>query len=664
MDEKTPQSDRTSNAPTGRTTLMVVVTLLAFLFFFEASRELLGATYNMNLATMSLNISVVSIFAFLSPFVYLLGLGRLGKRTLVVSSGIILAVSRVVMGVNPAVTVYLCATVIAVVSFGIFVPPLVAQFRQYAMNASAPVTFVCAVTIAAGADLVFRALGDTFDITVYGVTAHRLTALVVLLPLVVLFVVSLLFWYKTPRINPPEKDTSVPCRALFGVGLGTLFFLYIALLGYPNNVARWVDGSYRLAALLFSIALGGCVVALYSRIQTWLTSDKSLIAGSILTLLAFVVLVYVPVPVLAIVLSAAALFFFPVLLHNTVRYLMRPGVTVKQIAAFMAAAAFVLVILVLLFAFSLTWAFVPGMGFLRDQVGTIIMVAVFLSLLGTFAVRYRSSRSPGSFTPMKSLAAVLGILVIVGTCSSVFIYQSHPAPQSEDRLIVMTYNIHQGFNTEGKINPWELLEPISRVNPDILALQESDMNRISSTNVDIVQWLAHKLNMYIYFGPETSQQIYGVAILSKFPLHHTETYYLTSIEDQRVLVRADIQWKGQPLSIYAVHAGLSEEDRTAQTAEIRDILVQNANRKILMGDLNSLPTSKQIIQLVVMLNDAWTSSGYTPMDPLGWTSSSLEPEKRIDYILVSKEFTVRHCEVIRGVYGSDHLPVWAEIEIA
>ena len=664
MDKKSSQPDIPSNTPTGRTTLFVVViTVLAFLFFFETSRELLGATYNMNLATMSINISVVSIFAFLAPFVYLLGLGRLGTRVLALSSGIILAVSRVVMGVNPAVTVYLCVAVIAVISFGIFVPALVAQFRQYSAT-SAPVTFVCAVAIAAGADLVFRALGDTFDITVYGVTAHRVTALVLVLPLAVIFVAALLLWYRAPTEPTETHESAPPCRALFGVGLGTLFFLYCALLGYPNNVARWVDGSYTLAVLLFGIALGGFVLALLTSIRTWLTSDKGLITGSGLTLLAFVVLAYFPVPALAIVLSAAALFFFPVLVHNIVCYLMRPGVTVKQIAAFMTTAAVVLAVLVLLFAFTLTWAFVPGMGFLRDQAGTIIMAAVLLSLLGTFAVRYRSSRSPSSPIPVRNLAAVCGVLVIIGTCSSVFIYQSHPAPDGEDHLTVMTYNIHQGYNTAGKINPWEILEPITRVNPDILALQESDMNRLTSTNVDIVQWLAHNLDMYIYFGPETSQQIYGVAILSKFPLHYTETYYLASIEDQRVLVRADIQWKGEPLSIYAVHAGLSEEDRTNQTAEIRDILLQNANRKVLMGDLNSLPTSKQIIHLVVMLNDAWTSSGCPPMDPLGCTSSSLEPQKRIDYILVSEEFAVRHCEVIRGVYGSDHLPVWAEIEIA
>jgi endonuclease/exonuclease/phosphatase family metal-dependent hydrolase len=258
------------------------------------------------------------------------------------------------------------------------------------------------------------------------------------------------------------------------------------------------------------------------------------------------------------------------------------------------------------------------------------------------------------------LTVVLGVIILVGTWSGAAIYQSHPSPE-DTHLVVMTYNIQQGFNAAGKISPWELLEPISRINPDILALQESDTDRISSTNVDIVQWLAHKLNMYMYFGPETRQQTFGVAVLSRIPLYNTETYYLTSRGEQVVLVRADIQWKDQPISLYVIHLGETEEDRTAQTTEILEIISKNPNPKILMGDFNSLPDSPQMNAFTEVFDDAWTDSGHPSRDPLGTTSSALEPEKRIDYILVSPAFAVASCEVIREVYGSDHLPVWAEL---
>ena len=646
-----------------------VLIALAFLFFFEAARELVGATYNMNLATMSINSSVVAIFAFFSPIIYLCGLRRVHPHILVGGGGIVLALSRAGMALNPAAVVYLLFAVVAVVSFGIFFPAVIAQFRaQEGFSSNTLAVLTCAVIGGAGIDFVFRALGDTFDIAVYGVTANRLTALIVVLPLVLGFLAVLVWWCRASINTHTGQSNDEPekgFRALFGFSLGAVGLLYLLFLGYPNIIARWVNGSYSLAAVLMGAALGGILLLAAMQKLYWLASDRGLIVGSSITVLAFVVLVYFPVPVLSIVLVFLALVFLPALLGNTLAYLMQPGITVRQIAAFMTVAAGVLVLFLFLSVFSLTWAFVPGVGFLRDQMGTIAMVVVLLALLGTAAIRYSASGElfTGSSIAKPRILAVLGVVIIVATASGVFIYQSHPAAEAGEELIVMTYNIHQGYNTEGKINPWELLEPIRSANPHIIALQESDMNRISSTNVDIVQWLAHKLDMYVYFGPETKHQIYGVAILSKYPITFTETYYITSIEDQRVLVRADIQFEGRPLSIYAVHMGLSEEDRTTQAAEIVDIISENANCILLMGDLNSVPGSPQIAAFTAVLRDAWTSAGNSPMDPLGYTSDSLDPQKRIDYILVSPELASRvtHCQVIRGAHGSDHLPVWAEI---
>jgi endonuclease/exonuclease/phosphatase family metal-dependent hydrolase len=642
-----------------KSTLQVIITSLAFLFFFEATRELIGATYNMNLATMSINSSVVAIFAFFSPILYFFGLSKINGYTLVLASGIVLAGCRLAMGLDLAISMYLLCTVAAVMSFGVLLPALIVTFRNSRDTAGALSGIVGAVAVSAGVDCVFRALGDTFDISVYGVTASRLTSFVVVLPLVLLLVICLVLWYRASDVTPQRTELNPKkVRSTFGYGAGILFFLFITFLMYPNDVACWTGGSYPLTAVLFACALGAFLVAWTTKVRNWLASGIGLLISGIIIVFAFAALVYVPVPLLAIVLAALAVFFAPVQVHGIIHYLI-PADT-KKVASFLVVAAGTLIVLLLFSVFTLTYSYVPGMGFLRGQMGTIFMVAALLLLLSNAAIRGKSPIQ--GVPPPRRILAVLGVLIIVGTSAGVFMYQSNPVPPGEE-LAVMTYNIHQGYNTEGKINPWEILGPIQQVNPDILALQESDMNRLSGTNVDIVQWLAHKLDMYVYFGPKTCHQIYGVAILSKFPLHNTETYFLTSIEDQRVLVRGDIQWNGQPLSVYAVHMGLSEEDRTTQTAEILEILSENANVKILMGDLNSLPGSEQIKAFTAVLSDAWVSSGHSPTDPAGYTFDSLEPHRRIDYILVSKEVAhrIKTCTVIRSVHGSDHMPVWAEI---
>jgi endonuclease/exonuclease/phosphatase family metal-dependent hydrolase len=655
------------------TGFMFSVVVIAFLFFFEVTREFIGVAYNMNLATMSINMSVLSIFAFFSPVLYLLGLARFDLRLLFLGSGIVFALCRVAMAITVPVAVYLLLTVLSIVSFGIFLPALILKFRQQYPTIGIPSLQVAvAVTAAAGVDLVFRVLGNTFDVSIYGITAQRLGALVVVIPAAILFLISLVMWHcAAENSQPSDEEKSQPkssaskFRSLLGCGIGAMFFLYSGFLAYPNSIARWVEGSYSLTAVLFGAVLGGFVlVSLLSKPAKWLVSKTGLTIGSFVILIALIIYAFVNIPSLVIVLIALAVFFLPVLLVGVLDYLLQPHVNIRQIASFFTVAAAALVPLLLLSVFTLTWAFVPGMGFLRDQMGTLLVVALILLLLGTAGFRYRASEISRKEAVLKNriLIAIFGVLVITGTSAGVAFYQIHPEPVRPDTLKVMTYNIHQGFDTEGRITPWTILEPIQRVSPDILALQESDMNRLSSTNVDIVQWLAYKLDMYVYFGPQTKYQIYGVAILSKFPLDHTETHYLPSIEDQRVLVRADIQWNDQTLSVYAVHMGLSEEDRTNQASEILEILSQNTNSKILMGDLNSLPDSKQIDAFLKVLGDSWVIAGHNPTDPLGYTLSSLEPYERIDYILVSQEFAcVLYSEVIRGVYGSDHLPYWAEI---
>jgi endonuclease/exonuclease/phosphatase family metal-dependent hydrolase len=655
--EKDYMKGKESQSYNPKGNLLFVIAAGAFLFFFEGARELVGTIYNMNLATMSINGSVVAVFAFFSPVIYF-GLKKVSNATLVCVSGIILAVSRAAMMVTPGAGNYLLVAAIAVISFGIFLPPLISEFRNQYTNM--PMALACACVIGAGTDLVFRSLGDTFDVSVYGFNSTNLTVLVVVIPLTVGFVAALVKWYSTQSPTDSaeqyaQSNTSV--RVLYGVGLGALGFLFMTLLGYPNSVARWVSGSYGLAVLLYGAGMGGFLLVMtVPKIHTFLSNK--IILGIITVFVAVLSLMYSPVPTLTIILCALALFCGPLLVYNTLQYVMH--VNTGKIAAFLTIAAVTFVLLLLLSVFSLTYAYVPGMGILRNQIGTILIISAFLVGIGMVVIRGHQDSIPVH----KSMTILCGVLIIVGTSAGVVSYRSYPyTPEAGESLKVMTYNIHQGYNTEGRINPWLILDSISSVNPDIIALQESDMNRVTSTNVDIVQWLAHNLNMYVYFGPETKRQIYGVAILSRFPLTNMETWYLESEEDQRVLIRADIEWAGNLLSIYAVHMGLSEEDRTSQTHEILGILSKNPNRKLLMGDLNSYPDSVQIESFLSVLGDAWVCAGYSSMDPLGYTSSSAEPSHRIDYILVSEEMCmyVSNCEVIHDAFGSDHLPVWAEI---
>ena len=113
-----------------------------------------------------------------------------------------------------------------------------------------------------------------------------------------------------------------------------------------------------------------------------------------------------------------------------------------------------------------------------------------------------------------------------------------PAPPRGDALAVMTYNIHQGFDNSGKVDPRVFLKGIRAADPDLVGLQESETNRPAVASYDLVRWLATNLSMASYYGPPTKQQIYGVSLLSKYPLRDSVTIPLPSTRDPRVLIES------------------------------------------------------------------------------------------------------------------------------
>ncbi|UCE11344.1 MAG: endonuclease/exonuclease/phosphatase family protein [Candidatus Thorarchaeota archaeon] len=241
-------------------------------------------------------------------------------------------------------------------------------------------------------------------------------------------------------------------------------------------------------------------------------------------------------------------------------------------------------------------------------------------------------------------------------------------------LALMTYNIYQGYTPEGAINLEAIRDTIVAGNADIIGLQECDTTRISSMNIDTILWLANELNMYSYYGPPSSEQIIGVALLSKYPIANA-TYHLLSHEElPRVLIEATVEVGATQLTVFVVHLGLSYVDRTTQAEEVMGIVNAAPFPKVLMGDFNTQPTGEPEPGVVSEndtiyedisehLNDTWTAAGNVLNPPEGFTWPSIGPYERIDYIWVSPDINVVSCWVISSALGSDHLPVVSTVEL-
>ncbi|WP_175491103.1 endonuclease/exonuclease/phosphatase family protein [Pontibacter chinhatensis] len=268
---------------------------------------------------------------------------------------------------------------------------------------------------------------------------------------------------------------------------------------------------------------------------------------------------------------------------------------------------------------------------------------------------------------MKRLAIlytfILGACVALSGCAS-----SSTAVTQEPvtELRVMSYNIH---HANPPIRPGVIdLDAIARVireqNPDLVALQEVDVNTSRSGNINQAVVLAEKLGMNFFFARaiDFGGGEYGVAILSRYPLSETSLVQLPEDAapeaEDRVLATANVTLPGgKTIRFGSTHLDVQNAaNRLQQVQTINRIAAQEHLPFILAGDFNDLPESAAIAEL----DKAFTRTCQSDCAP---TIPVDVPTRAIDFIAFSKAsgFKVVSQQVIPERYASDHLPVVATL---
>ncbi|CAH0345346.1 endonuclease/exonuclease/phosphatase family protein [Bacillus sp. CECT 9360] len=233
---------------------------------------------------------------------------------------------------------------------------------------------------------------------------------------------------------------------------------------------------------------------------------------------------------------------------------------------------------------------------------------------------------------------------------------------------VMSYNIHHAEGVDGVLDLDRIARIIEESDAKIIGLQEVDNHWSERSDFqDQAKWLAERLGMFYVYGANLDREPlkegeprrqYGTAILSKYPILHSENHPLTKIgnTEQRGLLEATINVKGNHLHFYNTHLALTSAEREIQIREINDIAGQAKGPKIIMGDLNATPESKEMQLINTNYKDVFAET------PEAYTYPAKNPTKRIDYIFTSDDIEANDVEVIKTL-ASDHLPLTAEIEL-
>lgn len=247
----------------------------------------------------------------------------------------------------------------------------------------------------------------------------------------------------------------------------------------------------------------------------------------------------------------------------------------------------------------------------------------------------------------------------------------HPVPAKPclaATIRVMTYNVHHcnppGKATQGVIDIPAIVKAIRSQQPDLVALQEVDVNTVrSGKEINEAEAIAKALGMYFYFGKaiDYGGGGYGVAILSKFPLTETRTQWLSQEADpkteRRVLATARVTLPGgQQIRFASTHLDVENAaNRLLQMQQITETVRKDSIPFILGGDLNDTPGSQPLSLLATQLQ--LTCNPCMPTFPQDL------PTEVIDFIAFSPKpktaaKVISHF-VVPETYASDHRPLLA-----
>ena len=143
----------------------------------------------------------------------------------------------------------------------------------------------------------------------------------------------------------------------------------------------------------------------------------------------------------------------------------------------------------------------------------------------------------------------------------------------EIRFSVMTYNVHSCFGKDRRSHPRRIAEVIMMHKPDIVALQEIDVDMDRSGRVHQAQIIAGCLNMAYHFHPVLfiKEGQYGNAILSRFPIclikadllpAHTHRW-----SETRGGLWVEIRIKKRKIQVFNTHLGLHRKERWLQAVD-------------------------------------------------------------------------------------------------
>lgn len=239
---------------------------------------------------------------------------------------------------------------------------------------------------------------------------------------------------------------------------------------------------------------------------------------------------------------------------------------------------------------------------------------------------------------------------------------------------LMTYNVHRCVGTDRRLDVARIVGVIAEHDPDIVCLQELDVGRMRTGNVDQAQAIASGLDMSFHFNAAmlVEAEEYGDALLTRYPERLVRKGGLPTVRgipglEPRGAIWAAIDIGGVTLNVINTHLGLVPREQRLQVAALmgKDWLsdARCAGPTILTGDFNATSITRPYQAICRHLVDGQRQLG---LKSTVKTFPSGFPAIRIDHAFVSDGVRVTNVSAPFSPLArvaSDHLPLIVDFEL-
>lgn len=484
-------------------------------------------------------------------------------------------------------------------------------------------------------------------------------------------------WKRETSTHSKSKGATL---SVFGIFI--ILALSLFAFSAPAVMARWTDADYRLvisAVVLMTAFWAWLEIYLPNFLEQipplliifWNVLFTLIMSG---TLLASRVK-FPPTPSSPPVIIGAAtpwqqvlllltVLLFPVILldlHIFIAHLYRSHPSLQNLASGMLLGTLALVIFIFMQIFSNVWGYVtPVSPWFRNKffLPYLLMSALLTLIVGWGKLSNKTMNQTKGGKISINWTFFLAAFVLISIIAAFLTTRVRTFQPPTDSLVVMTYNIQQANDSNGERSFKRQLAQIENIQPDILALQESDSARVSLNNTDIVRFYAGKLGYYAYYGPSPLSGTYGTAILSKYPLHDTHVVYSYSDKDEIGTTVAKIEIAGKVFTVYDVHPDGTD---TAMLVFAQTLLEQINGKEyvIALGDYNLRDDEQPYKLIAAKLMNVWEVLYPSKISPDGVDMSG---RNRIDHIFMSSPLkALQAFYILPPASATDHPLHWAVI---